>query len=152
GLASALGAGVYAFSGFVCLSLQHLGLVLAYAWFPMGFLAVDQAIAQKHWRPLLKLVAASALIFLAGYPPIWFVFSVSIRVYAFAISIRAAAGAVVALAASLLVAYVQLLPAWEMSRWMLPESLYGGGIKDPNYYISYLVPNYYNFGLKVPIF
>jgi len=31
-MASILGAAVYAFSGFLCLQLQHLGLVVPYAW------------------------------------------------------------------------------------------------------------------------
>jgi hypothetical protein len=78
-LASALGAGVFAFSGYLLLQLQHLGQVAGYAWFPLGTWGIDQAIASRNWRKLWKLAAASALIFLAGYPPLWLVFAISVR-------------------------------------------------------------------------
>src|SRR6202011_2712586 len=42
-LAATLGAGVFAFSGYMLLQLQHVGLLGAYAWMPLGFLAIDQA-------------------------------------------------------------------------------------------------------------
>src|SRR5207302_2332395 len=56
-----------------------------------------------------------------------------------------------ALAASLLLAAVQLLPAWEAKALMETSPHYGAGIKDPWFYISFLVPNYYDFGLRVPV-
>src|SRR5215467_517725 len=36
-LACALGAGVFAFSGYMLHQLQHFGLVAGYAWMPLGF-------------------------------------------------------------------------------------------------------------------
>src|SRR5487761_2230751 len=79
--ACALGAGVFAYSGYLLLQLQHLGLVCGYAWFPLGFLGIDEAIESRSWRPLWKLTAAAALCFLAGYPPTWFVFAVAMATY-----------------------------------------------------------------------
>jgi len=59
-----------------------------------------------------------------------------------------------ALAASLLFSAVQLLPAWEAARLKAPQVRYGrvSGFKDPQFYISYLVPNYFDFGSGVDPF
>jgi len=153
-LASLLGAGVYAFSGYVCLSLQHLGVVAAYAWTPLGLLGIDQAAERRRWTPWLKLVAASALAFLGGYPPAWFVFAVAVGVYTVCRSfdVRTVLGTLSALLASLAIAAVQLWPSWEASVAKLREARYGAGLRDPWFYLSYLIPNYFNFGLNVSIF
>ena len=154
-LASALGAGVFAFSGYMLLQLQHFGLIAGYAWMPLGFSGLDAADEQRRWRPLWKLVAASALCFLAGYPPTWVVFSICMLAYACGrkSALRCAPLAAVALAGSLLVAAVQLLPSWEASQLAVQEARYGSGsgIKDPQFFISYFVPNYFDFGLDVPV-
>src|SRR5579871_771460 len=102
-MASVLGAGVFAYGGYMCLQLQHLGLITGFAWFPLGFMSIDEAAHAQEWRPLWKLVAASALCFLAGYPPLWLVFAVSMAVYALARPWRKTVilGAAFALAASL---------------------------------------------------
>ena len=84
GLACALGAGLYAFSGYLCTQLQHFGLVAAYAWFPLGLWGIDQAVERRSWKPLWKLMLASAMAFLAGYPPTWFVFAFVAGIYALA--------------------------------------------------------------------
>jgi len=42
-LASVLGAGIYAYSGYMLLQLQHPGLVAGYPWFPLGFWGIDEA-------------------------------------------------------------------------------------------------------------
>ena len=76
-----LGAGVFAFSGYMCTQLQHFGLVAAYIWIPLALWGVDQAVERRSWRPLWKVAAASALAFLAGYPPTWMVFAVAVGVY-----------------------------------------------------------------------
>src|SRR6202040_2579191 len=81
-LACILGAGVFAYSGYLCLQLQHLGLVVGYSWFPLGLMAIDESAETRNWRPLLKLVVASALCFLAGYPPLWVVYAVCVLTYA----------------------------------------------------------------------
>src|SRR6202034_3710157 len=77
-LASLVGAAIFAFSGFAMQSLQHMGLMGAYAWFPLGFWGIDQVVQTGKYRPLWKVIAASALCFLAGYPPAWLVFAVCI--------------------------------------------------------------------------
>jgi hypothetical protein len=68
---------VFAFSGYLLLQLQHLGQVAGYAWFPLGAWGIPTGDRCAQLRKLWKLVAASALIFLAGYPPLWFVFAIA---------------------------------------------------------------------------
>ncbi|MGH9663471.1 MAG: hypothetical protein ACRD9L_03490, partial [Bryobacteraceae bacterium] len=152
-LASVLGGGVFAFSGYMLLQLQHLGLVCGYAWIPLGFWAIDQAEEWKSWRPLWKLALASTMCLLAGYPPTWVVFAVCMIAYAGGRrnAMRCAPLAVAALAVSLLWSSVQLLPALEATRTRNPEAKYdrGRGIRDPQFYVSYLLPNYFDFGLDV---
>jgi hypothetical protein len=93
--ACAMGAQVFAFSGYVCLQLQHQGLVTAFAWFPLGAWGIDDAAEKRDWRPLWKLILASALCFLAGYPPMWVVFAVTMIAYATGrLQIRTVAAAV----------------------------------------------------------
>lgn len=152
--ACALGAGAFAFGGYTCLQLQHLGLVAGYAWFPLGFLGIDETIRRKSWVPLWKVVAASALCLLAGYPPTWFVLVVCLAVYAVASSWRpmVIVGTAASLAISLAVCAVQLLPVSEASAFMLRELRYGAGIKEGAFYLSYLFPNYYNFDLGASIY
>ncbi|HTS77943.1 MAG TPA: YfhO family protein [Bryobacteraceae bacterium] len=171
-LACALGAGVYAFGGYACLQLQHLGLICGYAWFPLGFMGIDQAVRTGRWRPLWKTTAASALCFLAGYPPTWFAFAVSLGAYAmccgFATTPGAAAsrlaagsqfqrtariviGTAMAIAMSIAICAVQALPTFESSTEMTHDDRYGVGMKEGAYYLSALVPNYYNFDLGVPV-
>jgi hypothetical protein len=154
-LAAALGGGIFAFSGYMLLQLQHFGLIAAYAWAPLGWHGVDQIDQWRSWSPLWKIVLASAMCFLAGYPTAWVVFSVCIIAYACARrgGLRIAVMAACGLAGSLLVAAIQLLPAWEAAQLMVKEAKYGSGsgIKDPGFFISYFAPNYFNFGLNVPI-
>src|ERR1700722_20033389 len=81
-LACLLGGGVFAFSGYMLLQLQHFGLSAGYAWMPLGLWGVDAADEQHSWRPMWKLVVASAMCFLAGYPTTWVVFAVCMIAYA----------------------------------------------------------------------
>ncbi len=148
-LASALGAGVFAFSGYMLLQLQHQGLVTGCAWLPLGLIGIDEAAEERRWQPLWKLAAASALCFLAGYPPTWFVFGVLMLSYAAARG-RVVFGAAAVIAFSLALAAVQAFPAWEANRLKVYEPKYGTGIRDPAFFISYLVPNYYDFDLRMP--
>jgi hypothetical protein len=146
------GAQVFAFSGYMCLQLQHQGLVTAFAWYPLAAWGIDEAAASGTARPLWKVVVASALVFLSGYPPMWAVFAVVMLAYtAGHLRARAVAGTAMALVASLLLAMVQVLPAWQARQWMTPDARYGQGIKDPLFYVSYLIPNYFDFGLHVPV-
>ncbi len=154
-LACVLGGGVFAFSGYMLTQLQHFGMNAGYAWMPLGFWGVDQADERQSWRPLWKLAVASAMCFLAGYPIQWVVFSICMLAYAMGRR-RGARGALMvacALAASLFVSAAQLLPAWEASRWKAPDAKYGSnsGVRDPEFFVSYVIPNYFNFGLNVPI-
>ena len=153
-VASALGGGVFAFSGYMMLQLQHLGLIEGYAWFPLGFAGIDALAKDGRRRLNLKLVVSSTMCFLAGYPTAWLVFSVCMLAYAGARkgSLKTVSLTLCALGASLCVAAIQLVPAWEAAQLKVPEAKYGpfSGIKDPGFFISYLVPNYFDFGLDVP--
>ncbi len=153
GLAAVLGAMVYACSGYMCLQLQHFGLIVAYAWIPLALLGADEAAERISWRPLWKVAVASALAFLGGYPPTWLVLAMVTGVYALAGPVRwkTSAGVVVALLFSLALCAAQILPTWEATHFREPELRYGIGIKDPMFFLSYLVPNYFDFGLDVPV-
>ena len=145
-LASLMGAGIFAYSGYMLNQLQHLGLVTGWAWIPLALWGIDQAIEQGHWRPLWKVAVASALCFLAGYPPTWFVFAVCAVSYA-AWRWKVALGVILALAVSLLLAAVQLLPSFEASSMKTFDPRYGPGWRNPEAYLAYFVPNYFDFGL-----
>ncbi len=145
-LAAILGAAVFAYSGYLLEQLQHLGLVAGYAWMPLGLWGIDEAIEQQRWQPLWKTMAASTLCLLAGYPPTWFVFAVCMVSYA-ACRWKVALGVVLAIAASLVIAAVQVLPAYEATAMKAFDPRYGFNVRDPEFYISYLLPNYFDFGM-----
>ena len=63
-LAAILGAGIFAYSGYLCLQLQHLGLVIGFVWLPLALFCIDEA---NDWRALWKVSVASALCILGGY-------------------------------------------------------------------------------------
>lgn len=151
GAAALFGAGIFAYSGYMLLQLQHVGFVAGFAWMPLAFMGIDEAVEQRRWVPLWKAAAASAMCFLAGYVPLWVVFAVCAVSYAACRKdgVRAGVGAVGALAVSLLIAMVQLLPAAEISAMKVVENRYGGGIKDPEFYWSFLIPNLFRFGMEV---
>jgi hypothetical protein len=152
-----LGAGVFAYSGYMCTQLQHFGLVGAYIWMPLALWGIDQAVERRSWRPLWKVAAASALAFLAGYPPTWMVFAVAVGAYSLASGWRGKAGLVTiggtiaALVFSLLLSAIQILPTWETTALRQPENHYGLGIKDWDMILSYVLPNFFNFGLNMPV-
>lgn len=153
-VSAALGAGIFAFSGYMLLQLQHLGLVCCYAWLPLGLWGVDEFIASGHSRQLWKITLASALAFLAGYPPAWVVFAVCILAYAggsWPLRWGRLPGVAGALAVSLMLSMVELLPAWEAAGLSENAPLYGAGIRTLKFFISYLVPNYFDFGLRTPV-
>ncbi|MCU1334775.1 MAG: hypothetical protein JWO19_356 [Bryobacterales bacterium] len=148
-----LGAGVFAFSGYLCTQLQHFGLLAGYIWLPLALWGIDQAVERRSWRPLWKVVAASALCFLAGYPPTWMVFAMVVGVYSLAGLWRwkAALGTIAGLVFSLMLCAIQILPTWETTALREPEVHYGLGVKDPDLILSYAIPNYFNFGLNMPL-
>jgi hypothetical protein len=105
-----MGAAIFGFSGYAMLQLQHMGVIAAFAWFPLGFLGVDEVSDGKLARGGLKISLASALCFLAGYPPTWFVFVVCAAAYALCRKSgpRVLMGLAGALAVSVLLMMVQL--------------------------------------------
>ncbi len=145
-MASALGAGVFAYSGYMLSQIQHMGVVTAYAWIPLGLLGIDQAVEQRCWRPLWKLAAASALWFLAGYPPAWFALAVCAIAYAASTARgwKVIGGTCGALAAGLVVSMIQLLPALEAAALKVPDVRYGSASPQAKFYLSYFLPNYFN--------
>ena len=147
-----LGAGIYAFSGYMLLQLTHFGLVVGYCWLPLGLWSIDQASSSHNWRPLWKLSVASALCFLAGHPPTWFTFATLLLAYAVGSPYRSrvfvwTAGA---LTFSLLLVAVQLLPAWSASLLKEPHQDYGAGIRDWKFYLSYFIPNFFDYDIRTP--
>jgi hypothetical protein len=148
-----LGAGVFAYSGYMCTQLQHFGLVGAYVWMPLALWGVDQAVERRSWLPLWKVTIASAMAFLAGYPPTWVVFAVAVGIYSLAGAWRwkAAAGTIAAVVLSLALCAIQILPTWETTALRDPELRFGLGIKGWDIILSYALPNYFNFGLKMPV-
>ncbi len=152
-LACVLGAGVFAFSGYMCTQMQHYGLVGSYVWMPLALWGIDQAAERRSWAPLWKVAAASALAFLAGYPPSWIVLASAAGVYALAGPWRTKAtlGTVTALVFSLLICAVQVLPTLESTALREPEDHFGLGIQSWDMILSYVLPNYFDFGLNLPI-
>lgn len=152
-MAAALGAAVYAFSGYMMLQLQHFGLLAGFAWLPLALSGVDEAHEKLRTSAVLKIAVASAMCFLAGYTPFWVVFAVCVTTYAAARrnSWRVTAAAAGALGFSLGLCAVQLLPAMEASGQMVREPRYGSGIQDPGFFISHIAPNFYDFALNTPV-
>ncbi len=134
------------------LQLQHQGLLSGLCLrLPLGLWGIgDSNWTQVEAIPgFLKITAASAACFLAGYPPIWLVLAIYWSVYA--LFSRRLLVALAAISASLLLvlAVIGFFPALEASSLMLKENRYGLGIRDPSFYLSYLIPNFYDFGINV---
>ena len=112
-LASLLGAAVFAWTGYMMGQVLHTGVIAAMTWMPLALWGVDEAVDRRHWLPLWKVAAASALCFLAGYPAAWIVNCVILVAYALGSRKpwRAVTGVCVALGASGLLFLAQLLPA-----------------------------------------
>lgn len=142
-----IGAGVTAYCGYVLSQFNHLGVINAYAWMPLGLWGIDQAARTQSWRPLWKVAVASAMCLLAGYPPAWVAFAIVAVVYAITLPGRSRLVplSVFALAFGLVLGAVQLLPAIEAAKLKTPERYYGGPLPDePRIYLSFLLPNYYD--------
>jgi len=154
-LASALGAAVFAWSGYMACQLLHPGVVGAMTWLPLALWGVDESVERRDWRPLWKVAAASALSFLAGYPAAWIASCVIVVVYALGSRRhwRAGVGAGAALAASVLLFMVQLLPAIEARSLMLREAKYGLGAYGPlTLFKAYFVGNWFDFNPGHPTY
>lgn len=151
-LAAALGAAAFAFSGYMMTQLQHLGLVCGLAWWPLAFHGIDRVADERRWRPAWQIAAASALVFCSGYTPFWVAFALITFGYAVSqLRWRAVAATIAAFGFSLLLAAVQLFPAREASLMMVRENRYGIGFQDPLFFITWVIPNYWDFGLDRPV-
>jgi hypothetical protein len=147
-LASLLGAAVYGYSGYMLSQANHVGVVTGMAWTPLALWGIDQAVERRAWRPLWKVAAASAVCFLAGYPPTWIVVCTTVTVYALASRLhwRAAAGALAALGFSLLLVMVQMLPTYEAAALKSFVPRYGSGVKGWESHAAWFIPNYFDLG------
>jgi hypothetical protein len=128
-----VGAAAFALGGMPLAQSQHLGVVCCYAWIPLGLWAVER----KRW---LALAAASAMAFLAGYPPTFVAFAVCVLCWAAAPSrsrLRNLACCAGAMGLAMLLAAVQLLPALVSSAARMQERSYGGGL--PSGWMTYLL-------------
>ncbi len=141
-----LGAAVFAFSGYAVSEVQHLGVICAFAWFPLGLWGIDEARGQNRLRPLWKLVAASTMCLLAGYPPTWAAMLTAAAVYALVVGgARGLAWCAGALLVSALLSMVQIAPAMESSALKMKEQVYGFGLEGGAFfYLQFFLPNYYN--------
>jgi len=151
-LAAAMGAGVFTFGGYMVSQCVHVGVVTGLTWMPLGLWGLDQATLRGQWRPLWKTAVASALCFLAGYPPTWIVFGVTCVVYALAGPARwkAAAGVCGAVAASVLLTLAQWLPTLQASAGAALTEKYGGGVYSWRALIPYFVPNWFDGNRSAP--
>lgn len=152
-LAAVVGASGFAFSGFLLNEVQHLGATCGIVWIPLALWGIDQAARSRHWRPLWKVLAASALCFLAGFPFIWVALCVCVLVYALSLAARRwlAPAALAALALSLVVSMVQVLPAAEAAAMkMYRGDSFGAGLPRLQDYFTLFMPNYFDQALHVP--
>jgi hypothetical protein len=152
-LASVCGAASFAFSGFLLNEVQHLGGTCGIVWIPLALWGLDQASRSRSWRPLWKAIAASALCFLAGYSFIWVALCASILIYALVLRGRLwlVPATLAAIALSLAVAMVQILPAAEAASMKLVWGRFGnGGWPAPLQYVTMLGPNFHNYTLGAP--
>jgi hypothetical protein len=152
-LAALLGAGVFAYSGYMCTQLQHFGLIVSYTWMPLGLLGIDEAAEQRSLKPLWKVAVAAALVFLGGYPPNWLIFSWVAGVYALVGPgrLRTVPGTVGAFVFALMVCAVQVLPSWDATHFRQPEVNYSYGFNDPMHYMALVAANFFNFGLNADV-
>ncbi len=149
--ASALGAMGFAFGGYLLWAIVHLGVTAGMPWLPLALWGIDEAAERRDWRPLWKTALASAMWFLAGYPPSFAAFTILAVLYALAGSgrWRAAAGTALAMAASLLLAMVQLLPTLEVQGSMFTEPRYTGETRSA--FLPLLVANWVNGNRSSPV-
>jgi hypothetical protein len=154
-VASALGAASFAYGGYACTQVTHWGLLGCYAWFPLGFWAVDEFDKRPSLRAIAQLALASALALLAGYPSTWVCFCTCVTAYSLAgrRPLTTLIGCVSGLALSVGLAAVQLMPTAEASALKTLDRKYGEftAFRNEGYYASFVVPNLYDFELGVDI-
>ena len=151
-LACLLGAGVFAYSGSMLMQLTHLGMLCAVVWMPLAFWSIDRLRLAWDGRAFAVLALSLALSLLAGHPPTWFVVVFCTMTYAAFSSWKAAAFTAAGVVGSLMLAAVQLFPAMEAARFKEAHEQYGAGIGQLAFFISYLIPNFYDFGIDTDAF
>lgn len=144
-IAAICGGAAYAFSGFFLNEVQHLGEIAAFAWVPLALWGLDQASRQSAVRPLWKVAVASSLCFLAGFPFLWAALCVCVVSYAVALPGRRwlAPSAVGALAFSVLLSMVQVLPAASAAAMKIRQDGFGGGPPRGVDFLTLFLPNYF---------
>lgn len=140
-----LGASTFAFGGYVLGEIQHVGVTSAYPWLPLALWGID--------RESLPMVAgASALCFLAGYPPMWPVLGLISLAYVMATRPAWIRGTVAALVLSGGLMAVQLLPTIEMAGLKEPEQIYGGeSVSSWRFYLNHFTPNFFDQARDKPL-
>jgi hypothetical protein len=130
-MACVLASMVFACGGYMLWQIVHLGVAPALTWMPLALWGIDDAIERRDWRCYWKTALASALYFLAGYPPSFLAFCTAALLYALAsrAHFRAAIGAALAILASALLAAVQWLPTLEALPFMYSEERYAGELR-----------------------
>ncbi|HUB81345.1 MAG TPA: YfhO family protein [Bryobacteraceae bacterium] len=147
-MSAVLGAGVFAFSGYMMWETLHTGVLCTVTWIPLALWGIDQAVERRDWRPLWKVAAGSALSLLAGYPAAWMVVCAVILTYALGSREhwRAFIGAAIAIGVSCGLGAVALLPALDAHSMMMIEPKYGPGAWGfGTILLSSLVPNWWDF-------
>ena len=147
-MAAVMGAGVFAFSGYMMWETLHTGVLCSLTWIPLSLWGVDQAVERRDWKPLWKVALGSVLSLLAGYPAAWIVVCVVILAYALGSREhwRAFLGAGIAIGASGVLAAAELLPALDAQSVMMIEPKYGPGAWGfGTLLLSSLVPNWFDY-------
>jgi hypothetical protein len=142
-----LGGMVAALGGYMLSQMNHLGVVCGYAWMPFALWGIEQANRRRDWRSLWKVALGSAMCLFAGYPPTWAAFWVITVLYAATLPwrLRLVPLTLGALAFSIAVGAVQLLPSIEATRLKTPEVAFGSELPFGNgIYASLVLPNYFN--------
>jgi hypothetical protein len=149
-LSSALGACVFAFGGYMVSQNSHVGIVTGYAWTPLAWLGVDQIVETHRWRPLWKIIAALSLCLLAGYPATFVACAAGTITYAFGRSLRSGIASVGAIVLSFAVSAIELIPAAQAAAYKTFDPKYGAGVRDPLFYVHFLVPDWLGFRFGDP--
>jgi hypothetical protein len=151
--AALLGATIFQLGGFFASQTQHLGAMCGSAWLPLAWGAVLLLRDQFHWKHLALLSVAIAMAILAGFPATAGVVAGSSLLLALILVLLRRArwqlllSMGLASALSLMMAAVELAPAFELSK-LSHASLRadweasGGGVP-LRAFVSMVAPNYY---------